>query len=87
MEDKNMETDEEVVEISAPNSKVKVLVVKTNEELMIAKETEALLNLSDSKPKTIPIAVSARHIHLKEETFKIVTIPSTKDSTNLLNYT
>ncbi len=33
----------EGVEISTPNSKVKVLVIPTNEELMIARETEALL--------------------------------------------
>lgn len=33
----------EGVEISTPNSKVKVLVIPTNEELMIARETEALI--------------------------------------------
>lgn len=34
----------EEVEISTPNSKVKVFVVPTNEELMIARETEKVLN-------------------------------------------
>ena len=32
------------VEISTPNSKVKVVVLPTNEELMIAKDTEELVN-------------------------------------------
>ena len=36
----------EGVEISTPNSKVKVLVIPTNEELMIARETEALIKAS-----------------------------------------
>ena len=31
------------VDITGPNSKVKVLVIPTNEELMIAKETMALV--------------------------------------------
>ena len=33
----------EEAEISSPNSKVKVFVIPTNEELMIAKETERLI--------------------------------------------
>ena len=40
-EEKNSIRGEETV-ISTPDSKVKVLVVPTNEELMIARETEAL---------------------------------------------
>jgi len=32
------------VELSTPNSKVKVYVLPTNEELMIAKDTEAIVS-------------------------------------------
>ena len=35
----------ELMEISTPNSKVKVLVVPTNEELMIARDTMRLGNI------------------------------------------
>ena len=36
-------TKGEEIEISAPNSKVRVFVIPTNEELMIAKETERII--------------------------------------------
>lgn len=35
--------------ISTPNSKVKVYVIPTNEELVIARDTKRLLNLINSK--------------------------------------
>ena len=44
-------------------------VVKTHEEGMIAKQTEALLRLATPAPFGIPIAVSGRHVHLDRNTF------------------
>ena len=41
---KNEVRSSEVRDISAPDSKVRVLVVPTNEELMIALDVEALLS-------------------------------------------
>jgi acetate kinase len=59
-----------VVAIHHEVSRVKLLVVKTNEELMIAQQTLALMQQPKIiNPGPIPIAVSARHIHLDEETF------------------
>jgi acetate kinase len=64
--------DARVAEISAPNSRVRALVVATNEELMIAEETARVVEertvVRHRQP--VPIAVSARHVHLTEGTFK-----------------
>lgn len=67
----NVYAEQPVVCISEAHSRVKVLVVKTNEELMIAKQTAAIANddVHVENPGPIPIAVSARHIHLAKETF------------------
>lgn len=64
--------EQPVVCISEPQSRVKVLVIKTNEELMIAKQTLEVANenVKVGNPGPIPIAVSARHVHLAKETFK-----------------
>ncbi len=63
--------DEEYAVISEPHSRVDVIVVKTNEERMIARET---LRISAGEKiaevPRIPIAVSARHCHLTKETFE-----------------
>ncbi len=56
-----------VREISAQGSRVRALVVKTDEEWMLAEATRALLQKSPPNRKPIPIAVSARHIHLTRE--------------------
>jgi len=57
--------------ISQARSPVEVLVVKTNEELMIARQTKALLDSRKQAVKRqIPIAVSGRHCHLTAETFE-----------------
>ncbi len=62
---------EDICEISVPGARVKVLVVPTNEELMIARETLRTVNaqhvtkiIHSQKPMPIPIEVSAHHVHL-----------------------
>jgi len=45
------------------------LVVKTHEEGMIARQTEALLRLGAPAQFAIPIAVSGRHVHLDRKAF------------------
>jgi len=64
-------SDADYAVISEPHSRVDVIVVKTNEERMIARETQRVVQVA--KPAVaprIPIAVSARHCHLTEATFK-----------------
>ena len=65
--------DTPVVTINEPHSRVAALVVKTNEAKMIARQTQFIVNgLRQAKQehRPIPIAVSARHLHLNEESFK-----------------
>ncbi len=64
--------DNRTAEISGPNSRVKALVVATDEERMIAEETrkvaDGLTRIAAVAP--IPISVSARHVHLNLPTFE-----------------
>ncbi|MEM9193582.1 MAG: acetate/propionate family kinase [Myxococcota bacterium] len=55
-----------VADISQDNARVRTLVVATNEERMIATETAKVAEgaRAVNTPGPIPIAVSARHIHL-----------------------
>ncbi len=75
-EDKNTDarvSDESpTFSIGAENSRVHVLVVKTNEELSIAQQSAAVVaqQTKPAAPGPIPIAISARHIHLNQETFE-----------------
>ena len=73
-EDASVGVDQTVAEVSAANSRVKVLVVKTDEEWMIARKTaDVIAGQRDvSAPGPIPIAVSARHCHLDAETFALL---------------
>ena len=59
-----------VSQISTDHSRVKLLVAETDEALQIAKQTDALRlqRRASDQPKTIPVAISARHIHLTQET-------------------
>ena len=61
------------VDISGDNSPVRVLVIPTQEELMIARETIRTLRRSyvteiihSQEPMLIPIEVSAHHVHLSD---------------------
>ncbi len=77
-EDRNHDTclsaEVPVARISSDASRVQVLAVKTNEELMIAKQTAEVAKklVAVETTKSIPIAVSARHLHLDKKTFAIL---------------
>jgi acetate kinase len=82
-EERNREADVEVggvqvAEISQSHSRVRMLVVATDEQLELAREAAALLSSRDKIGATrteeietplrpIPIAISARHVHLTTE--------------------
>lgn len=70
--DANVLADEDHALITTDRSRVEALVVKTNEELMIARETARVVSSLQKQHAdlSIPIAVSGRHAHLTEETFK-----------------
>ena len=57
--------------VSSEVSRVAALVVKTDEELSIAKQTAALVGerTAVNNPRPIPVAISARHLHLDAATF------------------
>lgn len=61
-----------VARISSDVSRVAALVVKTNEELAIARQTAHVVRERSlaSEPSPIPIAVSARHLHLNADSFE-----------------
>lgn len=73
-EDKNKSaklTDEQdVINLSEEHSRVSILAVKTDEQYAIALEVQKILeekNKVNTLPK-IPIAISARHVHLTRDT-------------------
>lgn len=73
-EDKNRDLDvtpnQAIEDISAGHSRCKILVVATDEQYAIAQQASKLIeekNKVNTIPQ-IPIAVSARHIHLSQET-------------------
>jgi acetate kinase len=67
--EQNPSPEKPVILFSEPYSRVKLLSILTDEQLSIALQTYSLMtkNLKLSK-KSIPIAVSARHVHLTQET-------------------
>ena len=74
-EDRNRDasvlTDTDHALITTPRSRVEAIVVKTNEELAIARHVRAVVRETNAAPpRPIPIAVSARHCHLTEKTFR-----------------
>jgi acetate kinase len=54
-------------QIQSYGSRVRVLVTETAEQLMIARETAAALKRPAPIEARIPVAVSARHVHLSRE--------------------
>ncbi|MCO5248039.1 MAG: acetate/propionate family kinase [Chitinophagales bacterium] len=64
-----------VAEFSAPNSRVKLLAIHTDEQLAIAVRAEKMIAEKykvTETIRTIPIAISARHVHLTQETVDIL---------------
>jgi len=59
-------------QIQAYGSRVRVLVTETAEQLMIARETAAALTGASSSSETIPVAVSARHVHLSRQAVDVL---------------
>jgi len=70
--DAKLTLQQSVIDISTPMSRVKLMVVATNEEVAIAKSvTETLRGCQRvSESSRIPVAISARHVHLTEETIQ-----------------
>ncbi len=54
-------------QIQAYGSRVRVFVTETAEQLMIARETVAALAGAEPVAALIPVAVSARHVHLSQQ--------------------
>ncbi len=77
-EDRNLDArvdhDSPVFDISAASSRVRALVVATNEELAIARDAARVASGAKevNAVKPIPIAISARHVHLTRETMDIL---------------
>ncbi len=65
-QDVKLRADAPVVDISAGRALVRTLVVKTNEELMTARQTARVVQGETEvrSPGPIPIAISGRHTHL-----------------------
>jgi acetate kinase len=63
-----------VADIGAPNARCRVLAVRTDEQQAIAEETAKLVQDRQhvEQPRTIPVAVSARHVHLSQETVELL---------------
>lgn len=61
----------EAPQVQAADSRVRVIVTQTCEQLMIAEEVQSLLSaqpaIRDSAMRRIPVAVSARHVHLSQQ--------------------
>ena len=63
-------TGEDVIAFNRSHSRVKLLAIRTNEQLAIAKECGKLIDHEHevNQLPTIPVAVSARHCHLTRST-------------------
>ena len=63
---------EPVAEFSAPRSRVRLFATRTNEQYAIAMQTEQIAceQTKVNKIPAIPIAISARHVHLCQDTIE-----------------
>lgn len=83
-EDKNLDAqvdrDRPAVDISTESSRVRALVIATNEELLIARETaKVVLGHKEVRKLTpIPIAISARHVHLDRKSMDVLYGPGSE---------
>lgn len=70
--DARVSEERRVAEITSETSRVRALVVATDEELAIAQETARLVGegAAFQTPRGVPVAVSARHVHLDQETLE-----------------
>jgi acetate kinase len=69
--DAKVNTSKPVVEISDRNSRTRLIVIKADEELAIAKQAADLLSRPDTvEALRIPVSVSARHAHLSQATIE-----------------
>ncbi len=68
--DLKLSDTEDIAEFSTPRSRVKLLTIRTDEQRAIATQTAqvAAAGAKVNKIPTIPIAVSARHVHLTQAT-------------------
>lgn len=77
-EDRNnrarLSRDEDFAFISAQHARARALIVRTDEEKMIALEARKVLATPalPEPPKPIPIAISARHVHLDRATMDVL---------------
>ena len=63
-----VDTEKDVFDISTEDSPIPIYVIATDEEMYMAKQAYSCIKANEeSSPKTIPIAISARHIHLTRE--------------------
>lgn len=69
-----------VADVAAASSRVRALVVATNEELMIAREAARVAGGAKQvrTPGPIPIAISARHVHLDRATMDLLFGPGSE---------
>ncbi len=72
--DAKVSREKPVCTVSSEVSRVAALVVKTDEELSIARQTAALVadQTAVKNPRPIPVAISARHLHLDVATFALL---------------
>lgn len=68
-----------VVDISEPGSKIRILIIPADEEKMIARETVHALgrvrtrdDINKLRSRPIPLSTSAHHVHLTQEHFEIL---------------
>ncbi|MBX3246262.1 MAG: acetate/propionate family kinase [Myxococcales bacterium] len=73
-QDAKVGVEQPVFEISEDRARVRTLVVATNEELQIARDTAAVVRGAEEvrQPGPIPIAVSARHVHLNRAAMDVL---------------